>query len=212
MRISLIILIFHILPLSLYQEELDCTCENKKYDCDILELENGAKLYWQRNCDSAWFTFENKNKIILKMCEDELFESCQKTGLNFLKEYPNYLLFQYRWVSGCCQPPDVVFISKDKGTEINRVYSSQFVWGDIDENYLLYFSDTTYTELIFLNHNSEKKNSIDFKSGVVLTSGKENNVLSTNSLFKDFILKESEFLFNFRLKDGSWVNKSISLD
>lgn len=58
----------------------------------------------------------------------------------------------------------------------------------------------------------EKKNSIDFKSGVVLTSGKQNNVLSTNSLLKDFILKESELLFSFRLKDGSWETKKISIE
>lgn len=212
MRISLIILIFHILPLSLYQEELDCSCEAKKYDCDILEFENGAKLYWQRNCDSAWLTFENENKIILKTCKDELFESCQKTGLNFLKEYPSYLLFQYRWVSGCCQPPDVVFISEVTGREINRVYSSQFVWGDIGDNYLLYFSDTTYTELIFLNHITEKKKSSYFDPDLVLSSTKANDVLSINSLFKDFELIENELIFSFKLDDGRWETKKICIE
>ncbi len=106
----------------------------------------------------------------------------------------------------------VVFINKDTGTEINRIYSSQFVWGDTDENYLLYFSDTTYTEMIFLNHNSDKKFPFDFKSGVVSTSGKENNVLSTNSLFKDFALNGNELIFSFRLDDGSWETKKISIE
>lgn len=116
-------------------------------------------------------TFENKDKQVIKSCEVSDVYECERTGLHLLKEYPNYLLFNYKWTSGCCTPPDIVFISKENGKEIKRINNDQFIGGDIDENYLLYFSDTTYKKLIYLDHYTDIQYFVPFEKGEVLIPG-----------------------------------------
>ncbi|MEO9257834.1 MAG: hypothetical protein ABI207_05590 [Crocinitomicaceae bacterium] len=168
-----------------------------EYFCDTTVFTNGSKLYYQWNCDSTWLTFENKEKIILKSCLDSDPILCSRIGLNFIKEYPNYLLFVYKWASSGSWSPDLVFIDKENVQEKNRISSGQFVWGDTDENYALYFSDTTFSELIYLDHESDKEYMYLFKDNEVLNSIKKNKVIQLNDLFKD-IKKTNELLtFNF---------------
>lgn len=187
------------------------TIPENQYTCDTTHFENGAQLYWQWNCDSAWLTFENTDKLILEACEDMDAYSCQRTGLNFLQEYPGYLLFQYKWISGCCTPPDLLFLSKETGKEIRRISSSLFVHGEIEDNYVLYFSDTTYTELIYLDNLTDKKYSIDFEPQQVSTSAIKNKVLDLTQLFQDFEFQGNIFTFQFRTEQGNWVRKGIEI-
>lgn len=196
-------------------QEPSCGCDKKKatpenqYKCDTTFFSNGAKLYWQRNCDSTWLTFENKKKLILKSCEKMDVYECQRTGLDFLKEYQNYLLFQYKWISGCCTPPDIVFIDKINGNEIKRIPNDQFVWGDIDENYVLFFSDTTYTHLIYLNNNTDKEYTLQFENGQIDKSIVKNHVLQLTDLFNNFNKNGNDFRLDYKTNEGVFKNLKI---
>ena len=188
------------LTLSVISLESQCDCielglsEENKYNCDTTFFENGAFLYWQLNCDSTWLTFENKQKVILKSCENEMILECKRIGLSYMKEYPNYLLFIHEWISGCCTPPDLVFISKVKGVELNRISKNQFVWGDANLNYVLYFADSTYTKLIYLDHLTDKEYSYKFEESIITESATINEVLHINDLFKN--IEELSFKIN----------------
>lgn len=197
MKQTLMAFMIILSTLNVFSQESSCGCDNRKnsaenqFKCDTILFSNGAKIYWQWNCDSAWLMFENQEKIILSSCEEVNVYECERTGLNFLKEYPNYLLFQYKWISGCCTSPDIVLINKVDGIEMKRITNDLFVWGDIDENYVLSFSDSTYTNLIYLDNDTDKEYTLRFENTQVDKSVAENQVLQLADLFNNFNLKNS---------------------
>lgn len=218
MKSAILIVCFVLTVSQLYSQELQCSCENleiaeeNQFKCEIERFENGASLYWQWNCESAWLTFENKKKVILRTCENETIYSCQRTGLEFLKEYKNYLLFQYKWASGCCTSPDVIFFNKDSGIEIERVPQDQFVWGDIEKNYLLYFSDSTLTTLFLLDHLTDKKYSMQFEPHQIENSINQNMVMRLNELFVNLVKNENELFFELKLENGKLISKRFEIE
>lgn len=178
--------------------------EQNRFFTDTTRLSNGAMLYYKWNCDSTWLTFSNKKEqIILKSCPDSDPIMCSRLGLNYIKEYPNYLLFIHEWISGCCTPPDLVYIDKKTGKEKERITNDLFVWGDPDKDYALYFSDSTYTSLIYLNHKSDQKFTYKFEEGNVLNSAKKHSVLKINDLFENFRHVNEYFLFDFKKSTGN---------
>ncbi len=136
---------------------------------------------------------------------------CNRTGLNFLKEYPNNLLFQYKWISGCCTPPDLIFFNKENGNELKRISNSQFIWGDIDENYALYFSDTTNTRLIYIDNKTDKEYIFQFDNEQVNKSATKNQVLQLTDLFKHFKKDDNYFVFDFMSSNGSFEQIRIEI-
>lgn len=186
--------------------------ENEYFD-DTTLITNGSKLYYQWNCDSTWMTFENNDKIILKSCTKFDPILCSRLGLNFIKEYPKYLLFKYDWISGCCTSPDIVFIDKNNGMEINRITSDRFVWGDAEEDYILYFSDTTnFNKLIYLDNNTDKEYALIFENDKVIKSKNENHILQLSDIFKNFQKNESDFNFEFITNNGKTEKLKIKIN
>jgi hypothetical protein len=183
--------------------------EENEYFCDTTYLSNGSKLYYQWNCDSTWLTFENQTPVTLNSCTYISLILCSRLGLSYLKEYPNYLFFIHNWISGCCTPPDLVFIDKLTGKEKKRIANDLFVWGDTDKDYALYFSDTTYTNLIYLNHLSNNKSTYQFEDSEVAKSITKNNTIHLNDLFKNFIKEENSLRFEFTNEEGVIVPISI---
>lgn len=217
MKTTIFIFALFLTSFKIFSQQLECACDNMKiaeenrYKCETQYFQNGSSLYWQWNCDSSWLTFENKEKVILKSCENETVYGCQRAGLEFLKEYNNYLLFQYKWITGCCASPDMVFISKETGKEIERISQEQFVWGDTDKDYLLYFSDSTYTSLILLDHLTDKKNKLEFAPNQIDNSVIVNQVLRLTDLFENIEKNENLLTFDFRSDDGALTSKRIEM-
>ncbi|KXX71514.1 hypothetical protein AVL50_04385 [Flammeovirga sp. SJP92] len=139
---------------------------------DTIFLQNGSFLYYQWNCDSTWLTFETTSKKVLKSCRESEPYLCSRTGLTFVKEYPNYLCFIHQWSSGCCSSPDLVLIDKETGNELERVVSELFIRGSTEEDYAFYFSDSSYNKAYFLDHQTGKKTGYIFNDGEVLHSNK----------------------------------------
>ncbi|MGB1248038.1 MAG: hypothetical protein ACPG4Z_04075 [Chitinophagales bacterium] len=180
------------------------TYEQNQYFTDTTQLSNGAVLYYNWNCDSTWLIFSNKKEqVILKSCFDSDPIMCSRLGLNYIKEYPNYLLFTHEWISGCCTPHDLVFIDKESGKEKERITNALFVWGDTDKDYSLFFSDSTYTSLIYLNHKSDQKFIYQFEEGKVFNSVKKHSVLQISNLFDNFRNENEYFLFDFKNNMGN---------
>jgi len=201
MRQTLVVLIIIICSSTVFSQDSNSDCyefmhfkQNENF-CDTINLTTGAKLYYQWNCDSTWLTFENKEKVILKSCSDIDPILCSRVDLNFIKEYPNYLLFRHKWTTTSFTPPDMVFINKDNGKEINRIAKEQFVWGDSDKDYLLYFSDNTLNELTYLDHNTDNKHVVKFEDGKIQDLADKNQTIRLADFFKNFKKGEENFTF-----------------
>ena len=194
--------------LSTYAQDSDQNCyewmhfERNKSFTDTTFLGNGAMLYYQWNCDSTWLTFKKEEEVILKSYLDCDPFLCSSLGLTFIKEYPSYLLFIHNWSSGCCTPPDLVFIDKSTGHEKKRIGNWQFIWGDADEDYALYFTDTTYTDLVYLNHETDVEYPYPFESKKVRESLDNNGAMYLHDIFSNYDKKYNSFIFKFTTENG----------
>ena len=160
-----------------FEEYNDCDCANNEreiLDCDTTFLTNNAMLYWQINCDSVAYCFENNKKIVyLKSGSD--YSLIERIDLVFIKEYDDYLFFVNELISGCCTPPDLVFLNKEDATEINRIPRAQFVYGNPEVDYVTYFQNENLTEFIFLNLKTNKKYKTIFDEGIIENAVQNNS-------------------------------------
>lgn len=87
--------------------------------CEAIVLKNGAKLYWQYNCEKIWLTLENKNeKIEIDQLDVSNFALTYRLGFYFIKEYSNSLLF--RNGCGASGPCSYVLIDKKTGKKLEE--------------------------------------------------------------------------------------------
>ena len=169
-------------------------------------------LYWQWNCDSSWYTFENiSKKVILKSCPSEPPAGCNRLGLRFIKEFDSILLFIYKSVSGCCQLPTVLFFDKSTCEEKQRISDNCIVHIDYEHDVLMYFEDTTYQKLIYHDLKRNTKYCTIFYGSEVISSLKNNQALWLNTLFSDFAIKEGNCRFYFKNDDRVAEERFIDL-
>jgi hypothetical protein len=182
-----------------------CGCDrdsilNSFIYCDTLHLSNNSILYQAGNCDSSWIYLTNEEGkfINLKTCYNEEILICDKLGLIFLEEYPDYLLFEYKWVSGCCDPPDVLFLDKFSGKEIRKIDKFDFISGDTEYDYLLYFTDSTYKNIELLFHKTGKKYSYSFIDNRIIKMLELGTVIFPRDIFENINLSDSYLTFDYK--------------
>ena len=91
-----------------------------------------------------------------------MIDLTDRLGLCFPQEFNNYTLFYERWISGCCMPPDMVFMDKENGLEIDRISIQVFIWHDYEEDYILSFTDSLYNSIEYLDLNTNKTRTTSF--------------------------------------------------
>jgi len=152
--------------------------------------------------DSITYYFENRNKKnILKSGRN--LRLMEQTGLIFIKEYTDYLFFIHEWISGCCTPPDLVFIDKNDSKELIRINHDNFIYENQEKDYVMYFNDTTQTHFIYHNLETNKKQSIEFKEKEVKNSAVKNEVLEIHYLFEVYNLKDGIIKIEFKNASNS---------
>lgn len=129
---------------------------------DTTFFEQGAFLYWQNEPDSSWLTLETTQggKQIMNY---NLFGYWDQLGTRFIKEYENYLFFIHEWISGCCTTPDYILIDKATGNELTRIPSQLAAHSSPEEDFFLFFSDSTLTEMHYLDLKTEADYRFDMK-------------------------------------------------
>jgi hypothetical protein len=124
-------------------------------DCKGITFSNNAKVYWQYNCDSSWFVFENKNikKTIYSL---EMIGLTGRIGYSYITEYTQTFLIQNRLISGCCQPPEFILFDKTTGREIENLGQLLFYSEDKNYPFVVNISDN-FDYLIVTNFETHKK-------------------------------------------------------
>lgn len=194
-----------------------CNCNSNKnlserISCKDIMLKNKAKLYWQFNCDSSWFTFQNrlgKKKIIYSL---ELVGYTGALGYNYVTEYKSGFLIQNNLISGCCTPPEYILFSKTTGNEIINIgpliYYSQSYKDPIT---VAYNADA----LIVYNIETKKRTKISLPKGVVAWTLKAGTMPEPEYLF-DAKLTGSILTIKYRyLKintEDIWLNAVVKID
>ncbi|KIA88891.1 hypothetical protein OA86_09610 [Kaistella jeonii] len=108
-----------------FSQKKQCFCaenpemNNATTSCETKVLKNGAKLYWQFNCNKIWLTLENKKKKIeIDQMDVSDFGLTYRLGFHFIKEYKNSLLF--RTGCGATGPCSYVLIDKKTGKKLKE--------------------------------------------------------------------------------------------
>jgi hypothetical protein len=141
-----------------------CSCKNtpdlkEVISCKKVLFNNGAKLYRQFTCDSSWLTFENKigRTIVLYSLEAPLVELTERLGYQYIMENKQSFLIMNRLISGCCTPPEFLLFSKNNGKLLEKLGYLIYYSKNEEENFVLYFSDSTLNTVTLQYINSGKR-------------------------------------------------------
>lgn len=165
-----------LLTLPVFGQNKHCFCdENTQMNratvsCDTTNFSNGAKLYWQYDCERIWLTLENSNgqKNVIDEVPVELYGYTYRLGFQLIKEFSKTILFR----SGCPANGPCIYtlIDKNNGNKVKEF--DQLICVDTDINrknphkynfdFVIYISDTS-DYLIIYYIDSEKTLKVPFK-------------------------------------------------
>lgn len=127
MKSTYVSFLLFFIPMLFSSQQKQCFCaENPEMNdattsCETTVLKNGAKLYWQYNCDKIWLTLENKNsKLEIDQLNISNYALTYRLGFHFIKEFNNSILFR----SGCgaTGPCSYVLIDKNTGKKLEQFH------------------------------------------------------------------------------------------
>jgi hypothetical protein len=159
------LLAFFAVFLSVGIASAQCRCEsdtlmNETISCEKTTLTNGAKLYYQFNCDSVWMVLEStdgKKHIIFSDRElVGLHGYVYRLGYQLIHQFQNALLFRF----GCPANGPCGFALVDKNTGKQIETFGQLIFGDEEEDnkdYIIYFSDTSLSKVTLHYIDTDKR-------------------------------------------------------
>lgn len=139
----LLTLILILLTSSANAQDCACGCDTLELDlfCDTVEFDNGARIYWNFNCDSSWILFKNQDtSLVLSSMEKEIMELTGRLGYGDFIEYNSVFLGVFETISGCCTPPDYYVHDKSNGRLKKYLGSAIFVSDDKKFPYVVSFA------------------------------------------------------------------------
>jgi hypothetical protein len=183
-------------------------------DTDTNFFSTGSMLYWQWDRDSSWMTFESNehSKTILMQLEGGIMSYTDRLGLCFIKEYDDFIHFQNRWISGCCTPPDMVFLDKSSGKEINRISNMAFIWHSWEDDYVIYFSDSLYNviEYFDLKNNNKRETNLPLEKGTSKLSLAVANEYYPNDIFNAPKIKGNHLLLEYHYQHPDFKDSLVT--
>lgn len=193
----------------------NCLCTETNplaINCDTTFLTNKNFVYWTTTCDSSKLVFEalDGSKAVLQAFGADEIEFSGRIGKTFIKEFQSGLLFQHRWISGCCMAPDYILIDKKTGAILNSFPSSLNLYFNSNFNFLVTFKDSTLQELSIYNFQDQNSKVIKRFSKKVATELRSSSQ-QTADLFSSIKRVHDGFLLPFKYFDekGTLLQDSI---
>jgi len=188
----------HPTKLSTAQNNLSKNCDCTKdtllaqiISCEPISLDNGAKLYWNYNCDSSWITFENRNreKKTIFTLGDGLIQLTNRLGHTSFQEFRTTFLYTNRVISGCCDPDDYYLYSKASGKLIKKIGTAIYVSDNSQIPFVVSVTNRShipkfdFNSLTLYNVDTQKSFRIKIKKGEIEKGMKNNNYMFPEYIF-----------------------------
>jgi len=217
-----IIVTFICLIISQFSSAQNCSCKerpqlNEIISCEKTTFKNGAKIYYQFNCDSSWLVFESKTKEKKKLfsLDKSLIELTGRLGYASWIEYENTFIIEKRLVSGCCDPPEYVLFDKNNGKKIANL-GREIYHSDIKKYPYFVTIDSEKSDFVsFLNLSTNKIFKISLPKGRIDKTLKIINGTYAETLFEEGKIKNGTFDIKYKYKtndNGKWLIGDIKVD
>lgn len=200
----------------------NCSCKEKPLLNEIISCEktifkNGAKIYYQFNCNSSWLVFESKTKEKKKLfsLDKSLMELTGRLGYSSWAEYKNTFIIENRLVSGCCDPPEFVLFDKNNGKKIANLGREIYHSNIKKYPYFITIDSKDCNFLSFLNMSTNKIFKINLPKGRIEKTLKITNGIFSETLFEDGEIKKGTFDIKYKYKtqdNGKWLIGEIKVD
>lgn len=125
---TFIAILFLIVSTSAFAQRCGCEADSLEegevsMTCDTTSFDNGALLYWNYDCDSAWLNFQyQSNTISIFYLDGELKDLMGRLGYYYIVEYDSFFMGHYATISGCCAP-DYYFLHNKYTGEVSKSFS-----------------------------------------------------------------------------------------
>lgn len=196
----------------------------KKSDCldnlpedffilDTMSTVTGSLIYWQYNQDSSWLNFEDINgvKTILNTMYCPMMGYTYKLGMQRYDVYPKYAVFYEEIISGCCTPPNVVFLDNSNAKELKRIDSYSFI--RLDEDFCMFFKDTSLNTASFIDLKTDTKTDVIFPIGLFVSKMESSENTYPRDFFNEIEVNTNKLKVVYQYKnkqsDRYWIKDSI---
>lgn len=197
-----------------FGQKKQCLCaENPEMNtatisCETTILKNGAKLYWQYNCEKIWLTLESKKKKIqIDQIDVSDFGITYRIGYHIIKEYERSVLFR----SGCGATGPCSYILIDKNTGKKLKEFNQLIAIDTDVKmdnpqpysfpFVVYLSTETDDLIVYFIDNQ--------KTVKVPFNEKLTGIIPENQ-FSDMKIIDNSVIITYQAENGK--NKAIKVN
>lgn len=213
MKISPIFILFF--TFSVYGQQCSCSQKPELKDvlsCEATLLQNGAKIYWEYDCNSSWITFQKgKEKRKIFELEKEFIALSGKLGYRNWTEYKNSFLIENSLASGCCQPAEYILYDKNNGRKITELGTVIFISDTKDQPYTVTLKNNH--QLLYTNLNNNRSYPVKIPENLIENTLKNSEELYPENLFESIHVKNKMLFISLRYKESKkadWKVKTIT--
>ncbi|WPO91659.1 hypothetical protein [Chryseobacterium sp. YR459] len=216
MKLSFILILFFFLS---WVDGQKCNCLKKTelknlISCQPTQFQNGARIYWEYDCNTSWITFQKGNikKKIFEL-EKEFIELTGRLGYRSWTEYKTSFLIENSLVSGCCQPAEYILYNKNTGKKITSLGTIISINDKKDHPYIITLIQNN--KLLYTNLNNNKSCTIKVPQDKIKSTLKNTNELYPENLFENAGIKNEVLTIRLRYKESNntaWKIKTITLN
>ncbi len=199
------------------EENTNCTSDLREdfFITDTTITKHGSMIFWQYDQDSSWLTYEEVNgkKTILNSVYCTLMGYTYQLGTQLFDVYPNYVVFVHEWISGCCTPPDIIFMNIQKPIEIKRIASHSLIRLDGRQNLCIFFTDSTLNNAQVLNLKTDMTTNIQFPKGFFQSKIEPSGHIYPAGFFNKIEQNDNKikivYCYKNEISDSTWTKDSL---
>lgn len=182
--------------------------------CKTTTFQNGAKIYWEFDCNASWITFENGGlkKKIFELDKTEM-EFSGRLGYKSWTEWENSFLIENSVVSGCCQPDEYILYNKNNGDKISDLGTLVYLEKTGKQPFVLTFKRNE--DLLFTNLSDNKSYVVKIPKDKIDKTMKNSDEQHAENLFGNVQMKNGSLSMELRYKvskKGKWQKEIIRFD
>ncbi len=208
-----ITILFLIFSTSAFAQSCGCEADSLEegevlMTCDTTMFDNGALLYWNYDCDSAWLNFQYQSTTLsIFYLDGELKDLKGRLGYYYFVEYDSFFMGHYATISGCCAPDNYFLHNKYTG-EVSKAFS-EAIYMSTERNFpymvsFNLFKDSAakdYTSLLVRNFITDKEAIVPLTGHDIEKAIRNKRPLYAEDLFWDYEHNEHSITLHYYPKN-----------